>query len=137
MAPIFAPLTSATSAGIRTGSQSLLATVARGSSGVSLVTAAPAVATASVVFMRSYSAKGLRPRGPAPIPLESAEDQAEFEQLVKNAQSAPATNHPDASTPVPDEFQGDTNPTTGEVGGPKREPVRFGDWSFKGRVTDF
>ncbi|KAK3828489.1 MAG: hypothetical protein J3Q66DRAFT_271994, partial [Benniella sp.] len=74
---------------------------------------------------------------PAPIPLESAEDQAEFEQLVKDAQSAPTTHHPDASTPVPEEFQGDTNPTTGEVGGPKREPVRFGDWSFKGRVTDF
>jgi hypothetical protein len=108
--------------------------VARGSSGASL---APAVSTASIIFVRSYSAKGLRPRGPAPIPLESAEDQAEFEQLVKNAHSAPATNHPDAGTPVPEEFQGDTNPTTGEVGGPKREPVRFGDWSFKGRVTDF
>ncbi|KAG0297238.1 putative mitochondrial protein, conserved [Linnemannia gamsii] len=94
-----------------------------------------AVATTTITA-RAYS-KGLRPRGPGPIPLESAKDQAEFEQLVKNAASTPATSHPDAKTPVPDEFQGDTNPTTGEVGGPKREPVRFGDWSFKGRVTDF
>lgn len=85
---------------------------------------------------RSYS-KGLRPRGPGPIPLGSREDQAEFEQLVKDAAATPATSHPDAKTPVPDEFVGDTNPSTGEVGGPKREPVRFGDWSFKGRVTDF
>ncbi|KAF9913500.1 putative mitochondrial protein, conserved [Lobosporangium transversale] len=87
---------------------------------------------------RSYSTnKGLRPKGPGPIPLGSAKDQAEFEQLIKQAESGPATNHPDAKTPVPEEFEGDTNPQTGEVGGPKREPVRFGDWSFKGRVTDF
>ncbi|KAI8595238.1 hypothetical protein EDD21DRAFT_297390, partial [Dissophora ornata] len=74
---------------------------------------------------------------PGPIPLGSSKDQAEFEQLVKSAESTPATSHPDAKAPVAQEFEGDTNPTTGEVGGPKREPVRFGDWSFKGRVTDF
>ncbi|KAF9427238.1 putative mitochondrial protein, conserved [Podila epigama] len=85
----------------------------------------------------STTQAGLRPRGPGPLPLESAADQAEFEKLVKEAENTPATNHPDAQTPVPDEFQGDTNPTTGEIGGPKREPVRFGDWSFKGKVTDF
>ncbi|KAG0251397.1 putative mitochondrial protein, conserved [Mortierella polycephala] len=97
------------------------------------VTGAPA----AVVFHRTYSSKGLRSQGPRPILLESAKDQAEFEQLVKKAASSPATSHPDAKAPVPEEFEGDTNPTTGEVGGPKREPVRFGDWSFKGRVTDF
>ena len=37
---------------------------------------------------------------------------------------------------------GDINPATGERGGPKREPVQRwieeeGDWSFKGRVSDF
>ncbi|GJJ73545.1 hypothetical protein EMPS_05903 [Entomortierella parvispora] len=88
-----------------------------------------------VLITRSYA--GLRPRGPGPLPLGSAADQAEFEKLVKEAASTPATSHPDAKAPVPDEFEGDTNPNTGEVGGPKREPVRFGDWSFKGRVTDF
>ncbi|KAG0001366.1 putative mitochondrial protein, conserved [Entomortierella chlamydospora] len=94
-------------------------------------------ALTALVLQRSYSSTGIRPRAPAPIPLGSAKDQAEFEQLVKEAESAPLTSHPDARTPVPEEFEGDTNPITGEVGGPKREPVRFGDWSFKGRVTDF
>ncbi|KAF9355302.1 putative mitochondrial protein, conserved [Mortierella sp. AD094] len=94
-------------------------------------------ALTALVLHRSYSSTGIRPRAPGPIPLGSAKDQAEFERLIKNAESEPATSHPDAKTPVPEEFEGDTNPTTGEVGGPKREPVRFGDWSFKGRVTDF
>ena len=31
-----------------------------------------------------------------------------------------------------------TNPNTGEIGGPKGpEPTRYGDWERKGRVTDF
>lgn len=31
-----------------------------------------------------------------------------------------------------------TNPHTGEVGGPKGpEPTRYGDWERKGRVSDF
>ena len=41
---------------------------------------------------------------------------------------------------APPEFEGDVNPKTGEVGGPKNEPLRWGaggDWSFNGRVTDF
>lgn len=38
------------------------------------------------------------------------------------------------------EFEGETNPRTGEVGGPKTEPLRWGsagDWSYNGKVTDF
>ncbi|KAK3386442.1 hypothetical protein B0H63DRAFT_136636 [Podospora didyma] len=41
---------------------------------------------------------------------------------------------------APPEFEGEKNPKTGEVGGPKNEPLRWGsggDWSFNGRVTDF
>ncbi|KAH6621633.1 hypothetical protein B0J18DRAFT_433007 [Chaetomium sp. MPI-SDFR-AT-0129] len=41
---------------------------------------------------------------------------------------------------TPPEFEGDVHPKTGEVGGPKNEPLRWGsggDWSFNGRVTDF
>ncbi|XP_030561851.1 succinate dehydrogenase assembly factor 4, mitochondrial [Drosophila novamexicana] len=31
-----------------------------------------------------------------------------------------------------------TNPYTGEIGGPRGpEPTRYGDWESKGRVTDF
>lgn len=35
------------------------------------------------------------------------------------------------------EFEGDRNPVTGEVGGPKQDPLKHNDWSFNGRVTDF
>ncbi|KAI1453160.1 DUF1674-domain-containing protein [Annulohypoxylon moriforme] len=41
---------------------------------------------------------------------------------------------------APPEFEGEVNPKTGEVGGPKNEPLRWGpggDYSFNGRVTDF
>ncbi|KAK4131632.1 DUF1674-domain-containing protein [Trichocladium antarcticum] len=41
---------------------------------------------------------------------------------------------------APPEFEGEQNPKTGEVGGPKNEPLRWGstgDWSFNGRATDF
>lgn len=35
------------------------------------------------------------------------------------------------------EFEGERNPETGEIGGPKQNPLRHNDWSFNGRVTDF
>lgn len=35
-------------------------------------------------------------------------------------------------------FPDNTNPKTGEIGGPRGpEPTRYGDWERKGRVTDF
>lgn len=48
--------------------------------------------------------------------------------------------HPDVRRGAKPEFEGDRNPKTGEVGGPKNEPLRWGDkgdWSYNGRVTDF
>ncbi|KDQ07195.1 hypothetical protein BOTBODRAFT_192591 [Botryobasidium botryosum FD-172 SS1] len=80
--------------------------------------------------------------GPPPLP---AEDQREFEELVRLAGRAPSAKsdvppselHPDAPRSPPPEFEGDVNPITGEKGGPKREPVKHGDWSHAGRVTDF
>jgi len=48
--------------------------------------------------------------------------------------------HPDIRRGTKPEFEGDRNPKTGEVGGPKNEPLRWGggvDWSYNGRVTDF
>lgn len=48
--------------------------------------------------------------------------------------------HPHVRKGAAPEFEGDVNPKTGEVGGPKNEPLRWGaksDWSFNGRVTDF
>ena len=91
----------------------------------------------------------LGPR-PAPHPLPP-EQQREFEQLQRQAASGPivaiepagrAERHPDAPVPLEADFDGDVNPATGERGGPKREPAQRwiedeGDWSFKGRVSDF
>lgn len=48
--------------------------------------------------------------------------------------------HPDVRRGAKPEFEGDRNPQTGEVGGPKNNPLRWGgevDWSYNGRVTDF
>lgn len=39
--------------------------------------------------------------------------------------------------PLPS-FPNNTNPDTGEIGGPRGpEPTRYGDWERKGRVSDF
>lgn len=48
--------------------------------------------------------------------------------------------HPDVRRTAKPEFEGDRNPKTGETGGPKNDPLRWGgevDWSYNGRVTDF
>lgn len=46
--------------------------------------------------------------------------------------------HPNVRRGAAPEFEGDQNPKTGEVGGPKNDPLRWqGDWSYNGRVTDF
>ncbi|KAH7306034.1 polyketide synthase [Stachybotrys elegans] len=112
--------------------------------------------------LRSYSS--FKPQ-PAP-PKLSAEDQAEFERLQRAAAVAPAFQpsaadkpaaassdatasaapaeadlmHPNMFRGAPPEFEGDKNPKTGEIGGPKNEPLRWGssgDWSYNGRATDF
>ncbi|KAG7098622.1 hypothetical protein E1B28_000544 [Marasmius oreades] len=97
---------------------------------------------------RLYAANWNRP-SPPPLPREQ---QLEFEELQRVAQTPLAFNksnvteadlslHPDAREPLKPTFDGDVNPATGEQGGPKREPVGKwgdeGDWSFKGRVSDF
>ena len=87
------------------------------------------------------------PSRPAPLPL-SPDQQREFEALQRQAevtvkvQVDQVERHPDAPVPLKAEFIGNDNPVTGERGGPKREPVQRwveeeGDWSFKGRVSDF
>lgn len=98
---------------------------------------------------------------PAPPKLPASE-QAEFERLQREA-SVSSAFQPENATEgttqeqvntiteeesvnpalfrgAPPEFEGDKNPKTGEVGGPKNEPLRWGgagDWSYNGRVTDF
>lgn len=111
-------------------------------------------------FTRLYSSKFDFTPGPPPLPKE---DQEEFEHLQKIANSQAAIDEYNASindgehnkdfTPIlkandiggfsPEffktipEFEGDVNPKTGERGGPKQDPLRHGDYSFNGRVTDF
>lgn len=94
---------------------------------------------------RGHASAVNRP-GPPPLPREQ---QREFEDLQRAAQTpsraeveAALALHPDAKRPLKPDFEGDTNPLTGEQGGPKTEPVgkwaeEGGDWSFKGRVSDF
>ncbi|KAK9454288.1 hypothetical protein V1511DRAFT_471676 [Dipodascopsis uninucleata] len=95
--------------------------------------------------------------GPPRLPQN---EQDEFENLVKKAnesafklddseivaQSSSGSNsklssaemyHPDYRGRTIPEFEGDVNPKTGEIGGPKQDPLRHGDYSFNGRVTDF
>lgn len=75
---------------------------------------------------------------PGPLPLADKTAQKEFEESVKRAETELGP-HPDAEKePVVAQFEGDKNPVTGEIGGPKgKEPTRFGDWERKGRVYDF
>lgn len=89
------------------------------------------------------------PLGSTPSPPQLApEAQKEFEDLVRKAQTrlaegtgatddALSNMHPDARKPIEPEFEGNVNPVTGERGGPKRDPLRHGDWSIGGKVTDF
>ncbi|KAF3394623.1 Succinate dehydrogenase assembly factor 4 [Penicillium rolfsii] len=95
---------------------------------------------------------------PAPprLPKEEQEIFEELQRQSTGAFSTPQVNqspqadaqpeiqmngiHPDAPQGLKPEFEGEKNPKTGEVGGPKNEPLRWGaggDWSYGGRVTDF
>ncbi|KAI7159364.1 hypothetical protein D0869_00404 [Hortaea werneckii] len=80
--------------------------------------------------------------GEAQTKSMSADDM--LEQLRERARLAAKGDgeelHPNVRRGAAPEFEGDTNPKTGEVGGPKNEPLRWGntgDWSYNGRVTDF
>lgn len=116
---------------------------------------APLIATRSYTTTPTLLAdKPTFSRGPAPPSLPK-EEQEIFEKLQKQstgAFSTPKVNqspaseseseglHPDARMGPRPEFEGDKNPKTGEIGGPKNEPLRWGaqgDWSYSGRVTDF
>jgi len=105
----------------------------------------PLLRLSPLLIRRSSHAPRINP--PSSWPRLPEKDQAEFESLLKRATSsadtAPAAS--DEITPIPTrvpkpEFDGDKNPHTGEINGPKSEPLRWGstgDWSYNGRVTDF
>ncbi|KAF2664088.1 DUF1674 domain protein [Microthyrium microscopicum] len=77
-------------------------------------------------------------------PREEAKESQPSELKSSESTTPEATKseevHPNLRRGAPPEFAGDTNPKTGEVGGPKNEPQRWGpgsDYSYNGRVTDF
>ena len=65
--------------------------------------------------------------------------EQEFKKVIE-ARGKGEELHPNVRRGARPEFDGDTNPKTGEVGGPKNEPLRWGaagEWSYNGRTTDF
>lgn len=122
---------------------------------IRLTTAARNITRVQISALRTYSSFGNR--GPAP-PMLDAEEQKEFERLQQAANTQIAIDEyneemgfkneapPKITSDIGQfagtmqtipEFEGDTNPVTGEVNGPKQDPIKHGDWSFNGRVTDF
>jgi hypothetical protein len=79
-----------------------------------------------------------QPPAPAP-PQLSPKEQKEWSELQKKAESTSQQVyfHPDVRRKPKPEFEGERNPSTGETGGPKNDPLRHGDYSYGGRVTDF
>lgn len=86
-------------------------------------------------------------QSPYSTPAEAEEGQQKarergFEEIDARVRASGKGEelHPDVRRGSKPEFEGERNPTTGEVGGPKNEPLRWGggvDWSYNGRVTDF
>ncbi|EAW14103.1 succinate dehydrogenase assembly factor 4 [Aspergillus clavatus NRRL 1] len=71
----------------------------------------------------------------SPHSQPASEEKTEFKATGKGEEL-----HPDLRLGIKPEFEGEKNPKTGEIGGPKNEPLRWGaggDWSYGGRVTDF
>lgn len=122
------------------------------------------ISTSRVLHKPNESGKPSFPFANAPAPPRlPKEEQDIFEELQRRstgAFSTPQVNqspqngaqaeirvngngeelHPDAPKGIKPEFEGEKNPKTGEVNGPKNEPLRWGsggDWSYGGRVTDF
>ncbi|OAP57570.1 hypothetical protein AYL99_08308 [Fonsecaea erecta] len=59
---------------------------------------------------------------------------------VIDASGAGEELHPNLVRGAQPEFEGERNPKTGEIGGPKNEPLRWGpsgEWTYNGRATDF
>ncbi|POY73517.1 hypothetical protein BMF94_3454 [Rhodotorula taiwanensis] len=69
--------------------------------------------------------------------LEVEAQQGGGAQADKHKADPEQEMHPDLRRKPKPEFQGERNPLTGEVGGPKIEPLKHGDWQYGGRATDF
>lgn len=75
----------------------------------------------------TVSSKPKRRKGKTPAGKLDEEWEGEEEERQPQGEQEPL-----------ERFPNDTNPITGEIGGPRGpEPTRYGDWERKGRVTDF
>lgn len=69
--------------------------------------------------------------------------KSKLKELYERAIEARGTGeelHPNVVKGAQPEFEGERNPRTGEIGGPKNEPLRWGpegEWTYNGRTTDF
>ncbi|CAI8496345.1 hypothetical protein ACO0OL_002158 [Hanseniaspora opuntiae] len=78
---------------------------------------------------------------------EPLQNTKELEQIItqrqeqiknfKGLEEVKSSTSKTFSTNTIPEFEGNVNPKTGEVNGPKQDPLKYGDWSYNGRVTDF
>lgn len=69
------------------------------------------------------------------VDADPCADQLPF---TSNTEEGKENLHPDARMGAGADFDGSTNPETGEVGGPKKEPLSWrAEWAFGGRTTDF
>src|ERR1044071_1830664 len=88
-----------------------------------------------LLSIRSYSTEPPFKSRPAPVPLANPQEQKEFEELVRKNQGSFTTQveeqlsftHPDLRKKPSPQFEGDKNPETGEIGGPKQDPLTHGD----------
>ena len=75
-----------------------------------------------------------------PRTQRSDEPAAQANEQATVSASGEEPKHRDYHGQLRPEFEGEKNPETGEIGGPKNNPLRWGsegDWSYGGRVTDF
>ncbi|KIX06400.1 uncharacterized protein Z518_04376 [Rhinocladiella mackenziei CBS 650.93] len=74
-----------------------------------------------------------------PVSEEQSPLKGEYDRMIE-ARAQGEELHPNVARGARPEFEGDINPKTGEIGGPKNEPLRWGaegEWSYNGRTTDF
>jgi hypothetical protein len=70
---------------------------------------------------------------------ESSPLKEDFDRIIE-ARGKGEELHPDVVRRAQPDFEGEKNPRTGEIGGPKNEPLRWGansEWTYNGRATDF
>ncbi|KIW88635.1 uncharacterized protein Z519_10681 [Cladophialophora bantiana CBS 173.52] len=89
---------------------------------------------------RSSSAPGLTDGAAGGGSQQLAGSQDCYDHVVIEASGEGEELHPNLVRGAQPEFEGERNPKTGEIGGPKNEPLRWGpsgEWTYNGRTTDF